>query len=156
MYRHSQWDQKASDRKIGNAKVPPLTVRTHPAERKQCIEGLAPTPCIIAANGEVRYCAHIEKNDRGSQISENCDCVPQKRGLEVWPYPAFGRIRKRVVEFPQAPQVDQNEKAGRHQGKSRHRFSEAVDRLSPVGVDDMQDGRKERSGMAHANPENKG
>ncbi len=46
-----------------------------------------------------------------------------------------------------------NKKAGGHQRKGRHRLRKAVNRLPPVGVNDVQDSGEQRPGMAHADPE---
>ena len=63
----------------------------------------------------------------------------------------FG-IRQQPVEEPRPAQVQQREQAGAGDGEQRHRLGEAVDRRAPLLVQQQQDRRDQRAGVADADP----
>ena len=63
----------------------------------------------------------------------------------------FG-IREQPVEEPRPAQVQQREQAGAGDGEERHRLGEAVDRRPPLLVQQQQDRRDQRAGVADADP----
>ena len=64
----------------------------------------------------------------------------------------FGYGKQPVGREPRTAGVDQREDAGAGDGEERHRFGEPVDRRAPVLLEQQQDRRDERAGVADADP----
>ena len=62
------------------------------------------------------------------------------------------RIGEQPVEEPRPAQVQQREQPGAGDGEQRHRLGEAVDRRAPLLLQQQQDRRDQRAGVADADP----
>ena len=107
---------------------------------------------LLAHGGEVRNQSHIPEHGRNRGVSRNREDVPHQRTAELWPHAHAAGIREHPVRQPGTAHVQQRKHAGASHGEQRHGFGETVDRVAPGLLQQQQDGRDQRAGVADTDP----
>ena len=89
----TEHDQRRHDRRqdaIGRVIVPPLAVRAAEAQCQHAVEDLlAARRRVIAHRREIREQAEIPEQDRGDDIGQDREEIPQQRAAELRPQRAW-------------------------------------------------------------------
>ena len=78
--------------------------------------------------------------------------VPDQRAAELRPDLLRVRVGEEPVEEPRPAHVQQREQPGAHDREEGHRLGEPVDARPPLLVEQQQDRRDQRAGVADADP----
>ena len=94
-----------------------------------------------------------QNSSRHRGVGADREHVPDQRAAELRPDAHRVRIRQQPVgRQPRPAGVDQREHQRAGDREERHRFGEAVDRRPPVLLEQQQDRRDQRAGVADADP----
>ena len=107
----------------------------------------------VAQRRQVGDQADEPEEQRDGAVGGDREHVPDQRAAELRPDPHGVGIRQQPVGGqPRAAGVHQREQQRAGDREQRHRFREAVDRSAPVLLEQQQDRRDQRAGVADADP----
>ena len=153
MHREHQGRRKTREDQISPLVIAPVPIGTGPAERKQTVSEFAyfgPGP--VAHDGEVGNQPHIPEEHRHREIGRDGEHVPHERRAELRPDAVRVWNRKQPPTQPDAPDVNQRENAGAHDGEDCHCLGRAVDGRAPALAQQKENRRNQCSGVADADP----
>ena len=132
----------------------PVARGTAPAERQGAVDGrLDLRHRTIAQRRHVGNHADIPEHDRDRGVGRHCEHVPDQRALELRPQPhRIGIGKQPVGSQPRTAGVEHGKDGRAGHGEDRHRFSEAADRHAPLLLEQQQNRRNQRAGVADADP----
>ena len=131
----------------------PLLGGAAPAERQRAVDLRAPAGGAIAHQREVRNHRQEQEQHAAGEIGVDGEEVPGQRRAEVRPDLARARVREQPERQPRAAEVNDRKHRADHQREHRDHFGAARDRPAPAGVNQAQDRRDQRAGVADADPE---
>src|ERR1700683_37504 len=108
----------------------------------------------IAKSGQIRNHSYEPEKERYGSVSGHGKNVPNQRAAELRPHPHGIRVGHQVVKQPWASHMQQGEHAGASYGENGHRFGEAVNRRTPLLMQEEKDGGNQRSSVPDTNPPN--
>ena len=107
----------------------------------------------IAHRRQVGNQADVPEHDRHRRVGRDREHVPDERALELRPQAHRVRIREQPVgRQPRTAGVEHREDRRAGHREDRHRFGEAADRHAPLLLEQQQDRRDQRAGVADADP----
>ena len=153
VHRNDERRRQAGQQQVGGLVMVPVMRRSAPSHRQRAVDETADARLRpVAQRRQIGYETDEPEQRRDAQVGRDGEHVPDERALEVRPDGHRVRIRHQPVRQPRPAGVHQRKNAGATDGRQRHRFGEPVDRCAPRLLEEQQDGRDQRTGVADADP----
>src|SRR5215831_4053410 len=131
----------------------PVASGTAPPEREHAIDRLNPALFrAVAERSKIRNQAGKPEQERDRGVGRDRKDIPHEWTAELRPHPHGVGIGKEPVSEPGSSNVDGGKDPGCRDGKQRHRFREAVDRVAPCLPQQQENGGDQRSGITNTDP----
>ena len=154
VHREHQRRRQPGEQEVGDLVVMPVARRPAPSEGKDAVD--APHPPrrrAVAERGKVGDEPQVPEEQRGDEVGGNGEHVPHQGALELWPDAVGARVGEEPVDGePRPPGVQHGEERRLHHREERHRLREPVDAGAPLLLEEEEDGRDQRPGVADADP----
>src|SRR5256714_2483442 len=134
--------------------MPPVAVRSAPADRKNAIKELFDfRGGAIAQRRQVGDQSSVPEQHRNGEVGRDRKNVPEQRAAEVWPDAVIVRQRRQIPRHPNAPDVHAGENRGANHREKCHCFRGTIDRSAPLLSQQVKNGRNQSAGMPDADSE---
>src|SRR5437667_7547499 len=134
--------------------MPPVAVRSAPADRKNAIkEFLDFRGGAIAQRRQVGDQSSVPEQHRNGEVGRDGKDVPEQRAAEVWPDAVIVRQRRQIPRHPNAPHVHAGENRGANHREKCHRFRGTIDRSAPLLSQQVKNRRNQSAGVPDTDPE---
>ena len=134
--------------------MPPVAVRSAPAERKNAVkEFLDFRGGAIAQRRQVGDQSSVPEQHRNGEVGRDRKDVPEQRAAEVWPDAVIVRQRRQIPRHPNAADVHARENRGANHREKCHRFRGTIDRGAPFLSQQVKNRRNQSAGVSDTDPE---
>src|SRR5256886_13775684 len=154
VHRKHQRSRQAGEQQVGDLVMVPVPRGASPTKRKGSVDAAHPARGgAVAQRGQVGDEAQVPEEQRGDEVGGDGEYVPHQRALELRPDAVRARIREEPVDGePGAPGVEHRKQRRLQHREERHRLGEPVDAGAPLLLEEEEDGRDQRPGVADADP----
>ena len=154
VHREHQRRREAGENQRGHFVAMPVARRAAPAERQRAEDDLLHLRHrAIPHRRQVGDEADVPEHDRDGGVGRDREHVPDERAAELRPQAhGVGIGEQPVGGDPGAAGVEDREDRRAQDREDRHRFGEAADRHAPLLLEEQQNRRDERAGVADADP----
>ncbi len=154
VHRHHERRRQPREQEVRRLVAVPVLRRAAPAERRDPVDLLEHRVLrLVAQRRKVGDETHEPEEQRDGRVGRDREHVPHERTPELRPETHRVRIRQQPVgRDPRPPGVHEREDGRARHREERHRLGEAIDRRSPLLVEQEQDRRDERAGVTDPDP----
>ena len=154
VHREHQRRRHARKQQVRVLVTLPVARRAAPAERERAIDVFRDLVLgAVTQRRQIRDEPGVPEERGYRSVGADREHVPDERAAELRPDVHAVRVREQPVGGePRPAGVDKREHQRAGDSEERHRFGEPVDRRAPVLLEEQQNRRDERAGVADADP----
>src|SRR5271166_135331 len=155
MHGKNQRRGESGKKQIGRLVAVPVACGIAPTHGEYSVDHLLVAALrTIPQGGEVWEQTYKPEEQRNCPVSRYRKNVPDERATELRPDSHGAGVREHVVSHPGTAGVNQREQTSAGHGEEGHGFGEPVNGSAPLLVQQEENGRNQRTGVADTDPPN--